>query len=110
MKNDVEQPNARWGKAGESDRALGDVAGATRLQTDARVAKTIGAAGASGRRWLTVEQLIEIVPLRKSRVYYLTHTKRIPFVRVGKTLLFEYDAIVKWVESHGESARLSRSA
>jgi excisionase family DNA binding protein len=62
------------------------------------------------RRWLTVEQLMYVVPLRKSRVYYLTRTKRIPFVRLGKTLLFEYDAIVKWVESHGESPRVSRSA
>ena len=36
-------------------------------------------------RWLTVEQLMGIVPLRKSRVYYLTHTRPIPFVRLGKT-------------------------
>ena len=54
------------------------------------------------RRWLTVEQLMEIVPLRKSRVYYLTHTRQIPFVRLGKTLLFDYDVIVKWVEARGE--------
>ena len=49
------------------------------------------------------------MPLRKSRVYYLTHTRRIPFVRLGKTLLFEYDAIVKWVESHGERATHGRA-
>ena len=62
----------------------------------------------SSRRWLNVEQLMTILPLRKSRVYYLTHTRQIPFVRVGKTLLFEYDAIVSWVESHGESVGISR--
>lgn len=41
------------------------------------------------RRWLNVEQLMEILPLRKSRVYYLTHTRQIPFVRLGKTLVCE---------------------
>jgi hypothetical protein len=62
------------------------------------------------RRWLNVEQLMTIVPLRKSRIYYLTHTRQIPFVRIGKTLFFEYDAIVKWVENHGESAGVSDKA
>jgi len=62
----------------------------------------------SARRWLNVEQLMTILPLRKSRVYYLTHTRQIPFVRVGKTLFFEYDAIVQWVDSHGESVGISR--
>jgi excisionase family DNA binding protein len=64
--------------------------------------------GRPGRRWLTVEQLMNVVPLRRSRVYYLTHTRQIPFVRLGKTLLFDYDAIVKWVDGHGESAGIPR--
>ena len=59
------------------------------------------------RRWLTVAQLMEVVPLRKSRVYYLTHTRQIPFTRVGKTLLFDYHAIVKWMEAHGEPTGVS---
>lgn len=62
------------------------------------------------RRWLTIEQLREIVPLRKSRIYYLTHTRQIPFVRVGKTLFFDYDVIVKWMESHGQSTGVSHQA
>ena len=62
------------------------------------------------RRWLTVEQLISVVPLRRSRVYYLTHTRQIPFVRLGKTLLFDYDAIVKWVDAHGEPTGIPRQA
>jgi excisionase family DNA binding protein len=51
---------------------------------------------------------MEVVPLRKSRVYYMTHTRQIPFVRLGKTLLFDYDTIVKWVDAHGESTGVSR--
>ncbi|PWT98984.1 MAG: hypothetical protein C5B51_28150 [Terriglobia bacterium] len=65
----------------------------------------------SGRqRWLTVTQLMEVVPLKKSRVYYLTHTRQIPFVRLGKTLLFDYDVIIKWVEAHGEPIGISSQA
>jgi excisionase family DNA binding protein len=62
------------------------------------------------RRWLNVEQLLAVVPLKKSRVYYLTHTRQIPFVRLGTTLLFDYDAIVKWMESHGQPVGVSHKA
>jgi excisionase family DNA binding protein len=62
------------------------------------------------RRWLNVDQLISVLPLRKSRVYYLTHTRQIPFVRLGKTLLFDYDSIVKWVDAHGQPTGISRQA
>jgi excisionase family DNA binding protein len=62
------------------------------------------------RRWITVEQLLEIVPLKKSRLYYLTHTRQIPFVRLGATLLFDYDAIVEWMESHGQPVGVPRKA
>ena len=62
---------------------------------------------AKTRRWLNVEQLLEIVPLKKSRVYYLTHTRQIPFVRLGTSLLFDYDAIVEWMESHGQPVGVS---
>ena len=30
------------------------------------------------RRWLTLEQLLEVLPLKKSYVYYLTHTRQFP--------------------------------
>ncbi len=62
------------------------------------------------RRWLNVEQLMAVLSLKRSRVYYLTHTRQIPFTRIGKTLLFDYDAIVTWVESHGQPVGLSRKA
>jgi len=56
-----------------------------------------------GKRWLTVDQLLELVPIKRSRVYYLTHTHKIPGVcRIGRTLLFDYDAIVEWLEQNRE--------
>jgi excisionase family DNA binding protein len=50
------------------------------------------------KRWLTVDQLRTILPLKKSRVYYLVHTNQIPHIHLGRTLLFDYDEIVAWVE------------
>jgi len=49
------------------------------------------------RRWLTLEQLLEVLPLKRSYVYYLTHTHQIPVTRIGRRLLFDYDRIVAWL-------------
>ena len=55
------------------------------------------------KRWLTVDQLLEILPIKKSRLYYLTHTRQIPGVcRIGRTLLFDYDIVAEWLEAHRE--------
>jgi len=65
---------------------------------------TDGQSMSTAKRWLTVDQLLEIVPIKRSRLYYLTHTHRIPGVcRIGRTLLFDYDAIVDWLERSRES-------
>lgn len=53
---------------------------------------------AAVRRWLTLEQLLEVLPLKKSYVYYLTNTRQIPVTRIGRRLLFDYDRIVEWLE------------
>ncbi len=50
------------------------------------------------KHWLTVEQLLILLPLKKSYIYYLTHTGQIPVTRVGRRLLFDYDRIVEWLE------------
>jgi excisionase family DNA binding protein len=50
------------------------------------------------RRWLKLEQLLDVLPLKKSYVYYLTHTRQIPVTRIGRRLLFDYDRIVRWLE------------
>lgn len=57
---------------------------------------------ANGRRWLTLEQLLEVLPLKRSRIYYLTHTRQIPFRKVGRTLLFDLAEIQKWLEGSGD--------
>jgi predicted DNA-binding transcriptional regulator AlpA len=49
-------------------------------------------------RWLNISQLMEIVPLKKSRIYYLTHVVAIPHHKIGQTLLFREDEILEWME------------
>jgi hypothetical protein len=56
------------------------------------------------KRWLNMEQLLSVLPLKKSRVYYLVHTNRIPHHHIGKTLIFDYDEIASWVSNNGELA------
>ncbi len=51
------------------------------------------------QRYLTLSQLLEIVPLKKSRVYYLVHTGGIPHFHVGRTLLFDREEIQSWLTS-----------
>ncbi len=66
-------------------------------------------------RLLTVEELRRIVPLKRSRIYYLTHVGSIPHVKIGRTLFFDEDAIREWVKQqevngNGGSDRLPDSA
>jgi excisionase family DNA binding protein len=49
-------------------------------------------------RWLNINQLMDIVPLKKSRIYYLTHVAAIPHHKIGQTLLFREDEILEWME------------
>ena len=52
------------------------------------------------KRFVTLDQLVETFPfLKKSRVYYLTTVKGIPFYRVGRSLVFEIGEIRQWIEA-----------
>jgi len=62
------------------------------------------------RHWLTLEELLLKLPLKRSRVYYLVHTNQIPHHHIGRTLIFDYDEIIEWVEQDGTFPRLSRQA
>jgi excisionase family DNA binding protein len=49
-------------------------------------------------RWLNIQQLMRILPLKKSRIYYLTHIAAIPHHKIGQTLLFREDEILEWMQ------------
>ena len=51
-------------------------------------------------KWLKIEQLMQILPLKKSRIYYLTHIGGIPHHKIGQTLLFREDEILEWMQSN----------
>ena len=51
-------------------------------------------------KWLTIEQLLQILPLKKSRIYYMTHIGAIPHHKIGQTLLFREDEILQWMEGN----------
>ena len=61
-------------------------------------------------RWLTLEDLLKKLPLKRSRVYYLVHTNQIPHHHIGRTLIFDYHEIVEWVRNDGTGAGVSRKA
>ena len=50
-------------------------------------------------RYLTVDQVQKFLGLKRSRIYYLTSTGRIPCIRLGKTLLFDTQDLQPWIES-----------
>jgi excisionase family DNA binding protein len=64
----------------------------------------------SEKHWLTLEELLQRLPLKKSRVYYLAHTNQIPHHHIGRTLIFDYDEIVDWVNHDGNRSRVSGQA
>ncbi len=52
------------------------------------------------KQFVNLDQLVQMFPfLKRSRVYYLTTVKRIPFYRVGRSLVFEVSEIQEWIES-----------
>jgi excisionase family DNA binding protein len=62
--------------------------------------EAVSAAELQNPRWLNIEQLRQILPLKKSRIYYLTHIGAIPHHKVGQTLLFREDEILEWMQGN----------
>ncbi len=53
----------------------------------------------SEKRFVNLDQLLATFPfLKRSRVYYLTTLTRIPFYRVGRSLVSELGEIQAWIE------------
>ena len=64
----------------------------------------------NGKRWLTIEQLVEILPYKRSTIYYLVHVRAISFVKKRGRLFFEFGEIQRWMEegnSNGNGDRVS---
>ena len=46
---------------------------------------------------LTANEASELIPLPRSSVYELVGNRRIPFVRIGRRVLFVRGALIQWV-------------
>ena len=62
------------------------------------------------RRWLRLQDLLQRLPLKKSRVYYLVHTNQIPTAASAGLRFSNYDEIIDWVEHDGGRTGLSHQA
>ena len=51
-------------------------------------------------KMLDVDQLAEFLGLKRSTIYSLTHTRKIPFYKPGKKLMFDPHEIEKWVREN----------
>lgn len=49
---------------------------------------------------LSRKEVCEWLNLKPSRLYYLTSTKQIPFIKFGGSLRFDRDVLSRWVEQH----------
>ena len=50
------------------------------------------------KKFITSEEVAELLNVPQSTIYHYTHTNKIPFIRKGKRLLFDYDKIINWIE------------
>jgi excisionase family DNA binding protein len=54
---------------------------------------------------LTIEQLAELLQVKKSTIYSWTFTRKIPFLKINGILRFKEKAIYAWVESKVEEPK-----
>ena len=51
---------------------------------------------------IKIEELSRLLSIPKGSLYNLVSQKRIPFVKIGRRLLFDVDKISEWIEEHSE--------
>jgi excisionase family DNA binding protein len=52
-----------------------------------------------GDRLLTVQEVCELLGVKRSYIYSLTHTKQIPHIKIVGTLRFRQKEIDKWLNA-----------
>ena len=51
---------------------------------------------------LDINQVAEFLGISKDTLYKMVNQRRIPFVKVGRLLRFERDALDAWIRQHAE--------
>lgn len=68
-------------------------------RTGNRLTKEHSSSGILAKRTMTVKELAIYIGIPIQRIYVLTHTKAIPFIKIGRTVVFEMDAIDQWLDA-----------
>jgi len=53
-------------------------------------------------QFMTVEEIAQMLRVPRSTVYKWVYMRKIPYLKVGKRLLFEYKKVIQWIEEHME--------
>jgi excisionase family DNA binding protein len=53
-------------------------------------------------KYLTIEEVCDILQVKKHYIYGLTSRKQIPFVKLGRFVRFERDKIEKWLKDKAQ--------
>jgi excisionase family DNA binding protein len=48
--------------------------------------------------YLSVQDLMKLLPLKRSHVYSLIQSKKVPFYKIGGRYMFEKTEIENWIE------------
>ena len=54
---------------------------------------------ASVDRLLTVQEICELLQAKRTYVYWLTHQRKIPYIKIQGILRFRQSAIDRWLDS-----------
>ncbi len=60
--------------------------------------------GVLTKRTMTVKELATYTGLKVQRIYSLTHTRAIPFIKIRRTVIFDYVEIDKWLNDRRHPA------
>ena len=50
-------------------------------------------------KYLTVDELAELLRVKVHYIYNLTYTRQIPYLKIGRHLRFDLEQISLWIES-----------
>ena len=51
-------------------------------------------------KYLTIEEVCDILQVKKHYIYALTSQKRIPFIKIGRFLRFRREEIDEWLKGN----------
>ena len=76
-----------------------------RLETLVAENKPVQQAQPEIPEWLTIQEAADLLRLRKTDMYQLTHKRALPYYKVGRQLRFRYAEIMRAIEKTKSSPR-----